>query len=787
MQPSSENFRLSSAILSRLDELRRLLRRYVTAQGLLLIALWLLISFWLGGLIDYLPVTVGSSESPRALRIGLLAVMLVGSLWIAWNWIVDRLWVRLENKSLALLLERRYPQLNNELITAVELSGQSSSDVANSNAHRAMLDCVHESATQRIAAVKPHELFNWQPLWTVGVATAFAIVVTVVAAVGMSDWMGRWSRRLFTLTDEPWPRRAALRADGLQLQIPAFSTQLSAERIWLPFVDGVVRVPQGAAPLLQISADAGAPQVPEICTLYYQAEGGVRGRANLRRVGGPRDAWQPFTLDGPPLDGLSQNMHIDIVGLDARLRDLTIEVVEPAVIADMQLSCEYPSYLLDSLSVRAQRETLQYRTGIFIPEGTDVTLRGTASGPLSRVDYLLHGATDDQGTEPQDEVRSLVCNDSTFVIPLGKVAHSQVVEVRLLDQFGLSAEQIPRYVIAVREDTIPEVTAQLDGIGLAITPNAMLPIVGTITDDHGVQAVTAELAVNESEPLSLPLELQETKLEATIDLEQLAQQATTQLAPGATLGMVVSANDYYDLKPQPHLGRSQPVQLSVVTPDQLLVILDRQELELRQRLEQIVAELEQLREVLQTLKNELPPTALHPRRTDGAGGMVALQEEATRESRTEQVQRLSGLWAQQSVLQADKSQQELSSVAARVDNLRQQLVNNRIDSYDRQERLLSKVGVPLRELLAAEYLVLQRSLADLQTATLAGGGARPAAEASRALDEVLLKLDAIKSNMQDIEDFNEIIDLVRGLLDDQEKVLSETEQEQRKRILELLR
>ncbi|MCC7337370.1 MAG: hypothetical protein IT422_19955 [Pirellulaceae bacterium] len=787
MQPSSDDFRLSSAILSRLDELRRLLRRYVTAQGLLLIALWLLIAFWLGGLIDYLPVTVGSSESPRALRIGLLIVMLAGSLWIAWKWIVVRLWVRLENKSLALLLERSYPQLNNELITAVELSGQSSSDVANPTAYSAMLVRVHDSATQHIADVKPRELFNWQPLWTVGLATTFAVVVTVVAAVGMSDWTGRWSRRLFALTDEPWPRRAALRADGLQLQIPAFSTQLSAERVWLPFVDGVVRVPQGAAPLLQISADAGAPQVPEICTLYYRASDGARGRANLRRVGGPRDAWQPFTLDGPPLDGLSQNMHIDIVGLDARLRDLTIEVVEPAVIADMQLACEYPSYLLDSLSVRAQQETLEYRTGIFIPEGTDVTLRGTASGPLSRVDYLLHGATDQQGSEIQDEVRSLDCSDATFEIPLGKVAHSQVIEVRLLDQFGLSAEQIPRYVIAVREDTIPEVTAQLDGIGLAITPNAMLPIVGSVTDDHGVQTITADLAVNESEPLSLPLELEETKLQATIDLEQLVQQGTTQLAPGATLGIVVSASDYYDLKPQPHVGRGQPVQLSVVTPDQLLVILDRQELELRQRLEQIVAELEQLREVLQTLKNELPPTALRTRPADSARGMIALQQEAMRESRAEQVQRLSGLWAQQSILQADKSQQELSSVAARVDNLRQQLVNNRIDSYDRQERLLSKVGVPLRELLAAEYPVLQRNLADLQSATLAGGGSQAAAESSRALDAVLLKLDAIKSNMQDIEDFNEIIDLVRGLLDDQEKVLSETEQEQRKRILELLR
>ena len=76
---------------------------------------------------------------------------------------------------------------------------------------------------------------------------------------------------------------------------------------------------------------------------------------------------------------------------------------------------------------------------------------------------------------------------------------------------------------------------------------------------------------------------------------------------------------------------------------------------------------------------------------------------------------------------------------------------------------------------------------NLQTATLAGGGAKPAGEASHALDVVLLKLEEIKANMQDIEDFNEIVDLVRGLLDDQEKVLTETEQEQRKRILDLLR
>ncbi len=821
MQQTSDDLRLSSAILSRLDELRRLLRRYVTVQGTLLIVLWLLLAFWLGGLVDYLPVTVGSSESPRALRIAWLVVMAAGSLWIAWRWIVTRLRGRPANSSLALLLERHYPELNSELITAVELSdrtqgdrtqgGRQNSDsqlspLTNPAAHRAMLERVHRSATERIAMVRPRELFNWRPLWVTGGATLLALVLTVIAALSVPAWMELWSKRLFALSDQPWPRQATLRVDGLQLQVPAFSTQIAAERVWLPFVDGVARVPQGASPMLQVSAAADASQVPEICTLYYRTNDGSRGRANLRRVGGPRDAWQPFTIDGPPLDGLTQNIHLDVVGLDARLRDLTIEVVDPAVIAGMQLVCQYPSYLLDSLSVRAQRETLEYRSGIFIPEGTEVTLSGTASGPLSRVDYIIQNPTAPGepalAAESAGQVHSLQCSGATFEIPLGRVAHSQMVEVRLIDQHGLSSAQIPRYSIAVREDTIPEVTSQLEGIGLGITPQAMLPIVGSVVDDHGVHEVSAELIVNEGQTLDLPLALDEDQLQATIDLDQLQQQGKLQLQPGATLGLVVAARDFYDLGPQPHVGRGQPLQLSVVTPDQLLVMLDRQELELRQRLEQIISELVQLREVLQTLKNDLPQAAaqleiqpanaLSKSHRFVAVQQVAVQQEATRETRAEQTQRLAGLWAQQSVLQADKSQQELSSVAARVDNLRLQLVNNRVDSYDRQERLLSKVGLPLRELLTSEYRTLQRSLADLQSATIAGGGAQPTAQATAslsnaALDAVLLKLDEIKSNMQDIEDFNEIVDLVRGLLDDQEKLLSETEQEQRKRILDLLK
>ncbi len=809
MPQSTAAFRLSNQIVHALNDLRGMLRRYVTVHGLLLITVWLAVVFWVGGIIDYVPVTMGSNETPRWLRIGLLVVMVAGSGWILLRWVLARLWVRLEDRSLALLIERKYPQLKNELVTVVELSGKPVEEISNPDAHRAMLDKVHLSASQHIKSVRTSELFDWQPMWTVGVAAVFGLIVTGIAALGMSDWTGRWARRLFILSDEPWPRMATLRADGVQLQFPAFSTQLSAERKMLPFVDGIVRVPVGAAPLLQISADTGARQIPDICTLFYRSEDGSRGRANLRRVGSPRDAWQQFTLDGPPLDSLSSTMKLDVVGLDARLRDLQIQVVESAVIADMKLACQYPAYLQDSFSSRASVETIAYRNGATVPEGTAVELVGTASNRLSRVEYLVLGPNPaDNSVEINSQansIQTILPNENSFRIPLGKLSASAVVEVRLIDEFGLSSEQIPRYVITIQPDLIPEVDSRLEGIGLAVTPVAMLPLQASVEDDHGIQSVSAELVIDASETTQIPLALtddrQKSQLEATLDLIELKEQLQLPIEPGMTLGLVVAATDFFDLGQQPHIGRGQPLQLSVVTTQQLLVMLDRQEIETRQRLELIMSELEQLREVLQTMKTDLqPPSAADSARISNASAtLITLAtlpqsgeadgdaEVKKRESRTQQTQRLAGLWTQQSILQADKSQQELSSLAARIDNLRLQLINNRIDSYDQQERLQTKVTVPLRELLAGEYESLRKGLNLLQSATLAGGGGEQAGLALRALEAVLIKLEAIKLNMQDIEDLSEIQELVRVLLEDQEKILSETEAEQRRRILDLLK
>jgi hypothetical protein len=54
-------------------------------------------------------------------------------------------------------------------------------------------------------------------------------------------------------------------------------------------------------------------------------------------------------------------------------------------------------------------------------------------------------------------------------------------------------------------------------------------------------------------------------------------------------------------------------------------------------------------------------------------------------------------------------------------------------------------------------------------------------------NEIIASLNAILADMIEIQDLNEIIDRVRGLLDQQSKILDRSKQEQKKSTLDLLK
>ncbi|MEC8556677.1 MAG: hypothetical protein VXZ82_16845 [Planctomycetota bacterium] len=778
---------LAPNVAEALREVRSMLRRYIAIQSLLSIACIVLFFFWAGGCLDYLPVTMGASETPRWLRVGLLSSMVVGTGYVLFVWAAPRLMARIHDRSIALMLEKKHPHLENHLLTAVELTEEPEvSDfalVSNPEAYAKMLERVHAGLDDRTQRLDTASLFDWRPIWAGMLSVFLSLAITGFACLAMPDWMLHWSKRLFALSETPWPRRAELRIDGVQIQLPTFTGQLTADRRLLGFRNGVVRVAGGSTAQLQVAAEAETKVVPEICTVFYRQTDGTRGRANMRRLGRPEEGWQTFVLDGPPLDGISQTTDLRVIGLDASLIGMQLEVTPSPLVKSTKLELVYPEYLLSNLT-RAASETVEFRNGLLIPEGTHVYLVGETGSILSSVDYVIQSSEQQAAELKIDQVPPSGEELSQFRIDLGPLRESKIVELRLIDQYGLSSEQVTRYLLSVQPDEIPLVESKLAGIGNAITTKALLPIRGSVQDDHGLKTVQVDMqASDESKFIVEVAPPEDMELSTDVDLQMLAEEQGFALKEGETLGLQVSASDFFDLDKDVHLGQGQTKQLNIVSDDELLVLLDRKELELRQRIEQIMLELEQLKSSLQQLSTKSNAARMSGRAAVGTVSWAAAQDTDDEEERRA---RMLVLRSQQAVLQGDKSQQELSGVAANVENLRQQLANNRIDSYDRQQRLREKVHSPLQDLLASEYERLASDLAALQKAAIAGRSTNEALAAESSAAEVLAKLAQIKENMLDIESFNEIIDLVRSLLEDQEKLLNETEEEQRKRILQFL-
>src|SRR5690606_35026123 len=126
---------------------------------------------------------------------------------------------------------------------------------------------------------------------------------------------------------------------------------------------------------------------------------------------------------------------------------------------------------------------------------------------------------------------------------------------------------------------------------------------------------------------------------------------------------------------------------------------------------------------------------------------------------------------QQASLQADKTSQELTGIAASIDDILLEMINNRVDSVDRSERIAQGVRDPLVEIVQGPLTQLEMQLEGLlPLVEQSAGGPAAAAVAVETTEHVLLQLTAVLERMLDLESYNEVLDLVRGLIDNHEKL-----------------
>jgi hypothetical protein len=548
-----------------------------------------------------------------------------------------------------------------------------------------------------------------------------------------------------------------------------------------------------------VIADNNAPVVPDLCTLVYRMQDGQRGQAALKGVnGGPEDG-KLFILDGPPFESMVDSMKLDIYGGDFRLREQTIDVVEPAVIQTMQIECVYPAYLFEKETGRWGKEILEYRFGMQVPEGTRCTLLGKSPSSLSAIEYTIRTSSED--TKGSPKILNLKCDGNEFRIPIETWKGNVVVECLAYDAAGLPSAQVQRYQLSSVPDALPSVNTRLEGIGTEITSKAFLPLRGKITDDHQVASSQLEFGAAETGTIQVPIPLAaDGSVDFILDLQQLTDSGQLALPLNSTVGLSVNATDLYDLEPTPHVGTGEAIQLTIVTPEQLILSLEKRELALRGRLEQIILELTEMQSLLtriekspwnsETLTEEADtPGDEGDENTDENGESENGESSNTADENSKRLtaaRRRQTLFVQQVSVQTDKSFDEVNGILTAVLQIRDELIHNRVDSTDRKERLEIRIADPLKASLEGSFAKLQQAIKSLNRLPAnSSEGPRQTAESVQLNQLVISDLNAILENMLDIESYNEIVDMVRAMLEQQEKILERTKSEQKRKVKDL--
>jgi hypothetical protein len=773
-----ERPQLVPAVKSLLSNLRRKVRCYVWAEGLANSLAWLGAAFWITLAIDWF------FEPPVYVRIILLCTAIGVLAAILVRKIVHRAFAHLSDGNMATVLERCFPQLNDSLLTAVVLCNRPAETV---ECNPEMLSRVCQEAAERINVVRLDEVFNPRPLrnsFTAGILMIFSVILFGILFPNATS---TWANRSLALSNELWPRMTRLEIDG--------------------FPNGMRKVARGSDVDIVVRADTSMPQIPKVLEIRYREEGGVRGRSTMNRQGvadPAKDKYQEFLYTRR---NVLSPIRFDIYGGDDAIRGQTIEVVDnPSV--SLTLDCEFPPYM-------NRPARLLPVTGVMsLPKGSSISIRAIANKELVRVQVDTVADDSVAATPRVIESKDLSADRRSFNFKLDLLDKDTTILFTLFDSDGIKSREPVRLGLAAIEDQSPQISVQLDGIGAAITPQARIGVVGRVLDDYGIGNIWFEYAIDQQNFQTTAIKTapgHPTELELTSD-EVALEVRDLKLKPGQKLQLGVKASDLCNLGKNPNTGAGERWLLDVVTPDQLQIMLKARELVLRQRFESIIQETAETRDILAKMelsdagssKTAIPSEQNKDRNNDikepsnktkestkistpGSEPNDEPGDESTADS-AERRMAMQLMRVQRASSNGRKSAQETLGVAEGIDDIRKQLVNNRIDTQELKERLQSGIADPLRRIANDMYPEFERRLDSLQAAL---DDAKLAAAARNnakiQADAILLSMRQVLDRMIELQDYDEMVEILRDIIKMQEQLRDQTQELQKQKIRDLLK
>ncbi|MDZ4683828.1 MAG: hypothetical protein SH850_01990 [Planctomycetaceae bacterium] len=277
-----------------------------------------------------------------------------------------------------------------------------------------------------------------------------------------------------------------------------------------------------------------------------------------------------------------------------------LEVVEPPTIADLEIALVPPTY--SGLPPQTLPVGVTQIRGLI---GTQVTVAARSTKPLSGVSLAQRETTPTPLTVAADGV--------SFVgaLTISKPG-TAVFWFVLADRQGFREQQPLEFELRGEIDTVPEVLLSQPDSDRLVTPTAVVPLEIDIRDDRGLTELRLVWQRDESEPTVRGLAAWDDR---PLQFEHSGEWslANLDLTPGQRLVFRAEALDACDVG-EPHIGKSPPRTLLIVSPDEKAADLAHRIGELlddlgdatkqQARLEQQAAELATQLEAVGSLRGE---------------------------------------------------------------------------------------------------------------------------------------------------------------------------------------
>lgn len=816
--PTSVRLALPPAIRGLLRQVRFRIRRDSLLSGVLFSLSCAIAVFWgtLGletgwFLLQYL-------ELPPGLRVILLLVMVSGAVWLGVRRVIVPLVRRIRDADVALLIERRFPEFQDRLVTTVEstrglpLEGPLS---------QVMLQRSIAEAEVLAGRVRCAELFDTRPLRMLWLVAGSLLLSVLIPLVIQPQLAVRWWNA-FVLCRDVYRVRTTDIVATVIAQPGDRRVEFSAESL-----QPVYRHPRSADLELEFSVPPDGPQawrVPDRIRVDVLRADGSRSRAWVSQSS-PRTYRFVITQ-------LREPVELEVLAGDFRSRvPWRVDVVDTPGLDAIQLKCVYPEYT----GWNQSRESTLVVTGseIPLPEGTRFYLTAVAAKSLQSARIVTERfevfgdrqqtvvrLTD--GTPLQSLSRPLVAADGRslsvgFMLAgngpgdgtesvrgaaTAEASAAAAVETQETASGGGSAEGVltadgdlritsntslrfflhdmdnvmsasPETLrVAGIPDAPPVVVAQMTGIGNSVTRRARIPVAGRVRDDYGLQSVGFEFQVDDEtgwrpRPLRAAVAVGSTEVTLQRDEAEPFEYFEVQpleLSEGQSLTLTVIAADG-NPEPGPGITRSAPLPFRIVSDDELLSLLYTREIALRARFEEIIAQLEDVRKDLN----------FH--------GEVASRVESAAAAAPEDVISLATCGTRSSN-SLRRQANELSAVLEAFEEIRRQLINNAIPLHN-AETMQAGILDPLGAVISNELPRADRATGAFRAAA---AEKRPVKvlvqQAETDVAAVVASLRAILENVRDLAEFHEALRDLKQLSDEQKKVLDETRKLQKNQLFE---